>query len=229
MSFFEQKKIRGIQSLGEKLTKHRLAKGYSVEKAAKLIKLNVKYLKDLEKNNYNSLPVDVYTINILKKYSELLELNPLTVSETYYKEKALFEKTKKNKKNLLPEANNRFVAFFLNPKHIRNIFFILLFVVLLCYLIWSINRIVSPPILMVQQPADNLITNESNVQIVGFTEKEVTLTINNRPVLTDRNGHFELDIDLQKNLNLIKISATKKYSKEQVVYRRIYVSDDSNQ
>ena len=78
---------------------------------------------------------------------------------------------------------------------------------------------------MVNQPAENLITLENQITIQGYSEKEVSLKINDRPLLSDKQGGFNLTIDLQKGLNIIKISAQKKHSKEQVVYRKIIVSE----
>ena len=76
MTGFLSKKIEIIQTLGEKLIVHRQNKGLSQEKAAKLLNINVRYIKNFERNNYKEMPADVYAINILKKYSDLLNLNP---------------------------------------------------------------------------------------------------------------------------------------------------------
>jgi len=95
MTGFITKKIDCIQTLGEKLQKHRHEKGLSLEKAARAINTNVSYLKLFEKNDYQNLPADVYAINILKHYSNLLNLNPATVIDLFQREKTVFLKTRK--------------------------------------------------------------------------------------------------------------------------------------
>lgn len=226
MSGFLKKKIENIQTLGEKLSQHRQALGYSQEKAARAINLNARYIKQLESDSYNSLPADVYTINILKKYANLLNLNPSTVVNEFEKEKRLFLKMRKQKTENKITGFKKLVNFFLNPKFLKYLAIAGLSLAIIFYLGISINRIVSPPRLTLESPADELKTKEYQIAVKGQSEKEVTLTINNRPLLSDKNGGFELTIDLQKGLNLIKVTAQKKHSKEQTIYRRVVVVDE---
>ena len=225
MTGFITKKIDCIQTLGEKLQKHRHEKGLSLEKAARAINTNVIYLKLFERNDYQKLPADVYAINILKHYSNLLNLNPATVIDLFKKEKTLFLKTRK--KPTLQALTNfqKLLNKFLNPKTLKYFIILLLLAAVFSYIGKAINKIVSPPLLVVNQPAENLITLENQITIQGYSEKEVSLKINDRPLLSDKQGGFNLTIDLQKGLNIIKISAQKKHSKEQVVYRKIIVSE----
>ncbi|MEK7512215.1 MAG: helix-turn-helix domain-containing protein [Patescibacteria group bacterium] len=225
MTGFITKKIDCIQTLGEKLQKHRHEKGLSLEKAARAINTNVIYLKLFERNDYQKLPADIYAINILKHYSNLLNLNPATVIDLFKKEKTLFLKTRK--KPTLQALTNfqKLLNKFLNPKTLKYFIILLLLAAVFSYIGKAINKIVSPPLLVVNQPAENLITLENQITIQGYSEKEVSLKINDRPLLSDKQGGFNLTIDLQKGLNIIKISAQKKHSKEQVVYRKIIVSE----
>lgn len=227
MNGFFSKKIENIQTLGEKLAKHRLSKGLSQEKAAKLININVRYIKNFERNNYKEMPADVYAINILRLYASLLNLNPMTVVELYEKEKSLYQKTQK--KNQIKKLSwwDHVVNFFLNPKFLKYSLFIILLTAVLYYIGLGINKIISPPMLIIESPQDNIITDQNQITIHGLTEKEVALSVNNQPILSDKDGRFSITLDLQNNLNIIKISAQKKHSKEQVVYRKIIVTEES--
>lgn len=225
MTSFLRKKITNIQTLGEKLIKHRQSKGLSQEKAAKLININVLYIKNFEKNNYKALPADVYATNILKRYSKLLDLNPTTVVELFDSEKKLYFKTQKQKQIKEVRWWHKIANFFLNPKFLKYLVFIIVLLAVLYYIGSGINKIVSPPMLIVETPVDNLITSDHQITIKGITEKEVALSVNNRPILSDKDGRFSITLDLQRNLNIIKISAKKKHSKEQIVYRKIIVED----
>ncbi|KKQ79889.1 MAG: hypothetical protein UT02_C0021G0004 [Parcubacteria group bacterium GW2011_GWC2_38_7] len=225
MNSFFSKKITSIQTLGEKLTAHRTALGLSQDKAARVININVRYIKLFEKNNYKELPADVYAGNILKRYAELLRLNPHAVIETFNKEKALYQKTQKLKNVLEVKWWHKFVNFFLNPKFIKYLVVLILLSAVLYYLGWSVNKIVSAPPLTISSPTENFITTEPQVEIIGQTQKEVNVKINNQAILTDQEGNFKITLDLQKNLNIIKISAQKKHSKEQVIYRQVIVEE----
>ncbi len=226
MTGFINKKISTIQTLGEKLEKHRLENGLSRDKAARAININVRYIKYLENNDYKQMPANVYALNIIRSYANLLNLNPAMVEELYKNEKSFFYKTQK--KNTPKELSRvqKILNKILNPHNIKYsiIFFLLLAITL--YLGIEVNKIISPPELLVFSPLDNLITSERLITIQGQTEKEVQLRINNRPLLSDKQGNFNLQLDLQKGLNIIKISAQKKYSKEQIVYKKVIVADE---
>ena len=222
---FINKKITTIQTLGEKLEKHRQSLGLSREKAARAININVRYLKYLEADNYLEMPADVYATNILKSYAGLLGLNPATVVDHYEKEKNLYFRTQRSKEKQKISEFYKFINRFLNPRTLKYLIIILLLLTVLVYIGLEMNKIVSPPKLTVDTPADNLLTDQRQIIVQGKTEKEVLLKINNQPLLSDQQGNFNLTLDLQKGLNIIKISAQKKHSKEEAVYRKVIVQD----
>ena len=209
------------------MAQHRQQKGLSAENAAKKIQLNPRYIKDLEKNNYQALPADIYTINMLKNYAELLDLNPNTVIDFFYKEKKTYHQTRLKKKDSKPSWQKRFLNVFLNPKILKYLAVSICIILIIGYLGWEVNKIISPPRLVLFSPPKNFITDKNRVEINGKTEKEVNLTINERPLLSDQNGNFSLNLDLQKGLNIIKISAQKKHSKDQTVYRQVIVKSST--
>lgn len=222
---FINKKIQNIQTLGEKLEKHRHRIGLSREKAARAININARYIKYLETDNYSDMPPDVYATNILKSYAGLLSLNPAMVMDLYEKEKNLYFRTQKSKDRQKISELYKFLNRFLNPRTLKYLLIILLILTMLFYIGWEMNKIVSPPKLTVESPADNLLTDSHQIIVRGQTEKEVLLKINNQPLLSDKQGNFNLTMDLQKGLNIIKISAQKKHSQESVAYRKVIVQD----
>ena len=225
MTGFINKKIETIQTLGERLAKHRQEKGLSRDKAARAININVRYLRYLETNAYGQMPADVYALNIIRAYADLLELNPSTVEDLYKKEKALYHKTKLKIKPIRLSRYQKLLNRFLNPKTLKYSVVIIFIAAILIYIGTEVNTITSSPELIIASPPDNLITQTSQVKIQGQTEKEVHLRINDRPLLSDKNGNFSIVLDLQKGLNIIKISAQKKHSKENIVYKKVIVTD----
>lgn len=223
MTGFLSKKLIALKTLGEKLQKFRQEKGISIEKAARAINVNAQYLKNIEKDNYDALPADVYTTNILKSYAKLLELNPAIVVDVYNKEKSLYLKIKRGNKVTPISSLMRLSNIFLNPRVLKYAAIAAIIIALGFYLSLEISKIISPPELVIDSPPENLITSKNQISIIGHTEKEVSLSINNRPLFSDQDGNFGLELNLQNGLNIIKIAAHKKHSKEQVVYRKIIV------
>ncbi|MFA6537314.1 MAG: helix-turn-helix domain-containing protein, partial [Patescibacteria group bacterium] len=201
MSEFKSKKITEIQTLGEKLKKHREDMGLSIEKAAKKISLNPNYLRSLEQNDYGRLPAEIYTGNILKIYAKLLKLNPHLVIDIYKKEKTLFEKIKRKKEEKKLTWRNKMANFFLNPKTIKYFVFLVVVLSVVFYLSFELRKIFTPPFLEIVSPPDNYLTADSQILLQGQTEKEIQLKINNRLLLSDPQGKFEITLNLQNGLN----------------------------
>jgi len=225
---FVSKKIAKIETLGEKLKRHREAIGWSKEKIARKIEINANYIDKLETDNFEALPPDVYTVNIIKIYAEFLKLNPYMVIDLYKKEKTIHEKL--NRKNELKKltAKQKILNFLLNPKILKYFLSFFAIIVMVVYLAMELYTIFKPPQLEIISPPENHFSQTGKVAIQGQTEKEVQLKINERSVLTDPNGRFEIIIDLQNGLNSIKISAKKKHSQENVIYRNIIVLENEN-
>ena len=228
MVSFNNKKINTIKTLGEKLQEHRLSYGLSLEDIAHDTQININYLIALENDHYKKLPPDVYTKNFLRKYAKFLDLNPETVIETFEQEKSIYFKTQKHikkKQKKQKSKTKRVFTFFLNPHFIKYSIAGIVVILLLIYIGWGVNRIFTPPKLVINEPADSLITTDRQVWVRGTTEKEVLITINGQEVISNRQGYFEDQLDLQKGLNLIKITAQKKHSKENIKYLQIIVED----
>lgn len=223
---FQKKKILLIESLGEKLKRIRVEKNLSLEHAAKKMQLNVKYLRLLENDDYDNLPAEVYSTNFLKKYAEFLHLNPNTVVALFQREKQIYFKTKKIKTDKPANFHQSILNLILKPAFLKYSIIFLILCLVLFYFGVNLSKIFAAPELIIKNPEQpNIITNQKAIEISGVTEKEVNLTINDKQILLNNNGSFSLWLDLQKGLNLIKITAKKKHGKANTAYRQIIVSE----
>lgn len=75
--------------VGDILRKERVTRRISVETIARDLKLNVKYIKALEANDYSSLPADPYVRVYLKSIAKYLSLNPDEIIKRFYKERGI--------------------------------------------------------------------------------------------------------------------------------------------
>lgn len=229
MENFDRKPIESIETLGEKLKRHRLEAGYTINQVGKLMRLSPRYIELIESDAFDCLPPGVYIKKFLENYANFLNLNSETVIYLYNQEIALNEKLKKDdSKSLLKKDNiwQKLYKFILSPITLRYFFSSIVILTVLFYLGLSINKIFLPPELIIKNPEKPIIKiKESNITIEGITEKEVDLTINGKQVLCDQNGNFVLNIDLQQGLNLITISAKKKHSQPHIEYRQIFVEN----
>ncbi len=103
----------------------------------------------------------------------------------------------------------------------KKIIFCLIILIIILWLTTGIKEIIFPPYLTVTQPMDNFVTEENLIKIVGQTEKEAQVLINNQLVSYNTEGHFEETVSLNPGLNLIRISVFGKNNQERVVWKRI--------
>ncbi|MCX7725425.1 MAG: helix-turn-helix domain-containing protein [Chitinispirillaceae bacterium] len=75
--------------VGDVLRKERVTRRINVETIARDLKLNVKYIKALEANDYDSLPADPYVRVYLKSIAKYLSLNPDDIIKRFYKERGI--------------------------------------------------------------------------------------------------------------------------------------------
>ncbi len=205
------------ETLGQVFKRYRQADNIKIEQVENDTNISQRMLLALENDDYEKLPDDLYSKNIIKTYAKYLGLDYNKLLTLYDKDKdqqgdkqKIFEKKKE-------------VKVFLTPNRVRNSLIIIIVIILLTYFGFQISRIFRPPELIIYEPSQNLVTQANFIEIKGKTEKEARVFINEKEVFLDQQGEFKATLDLQKGLNLIKISAVKKHSKENLVFREVLV------
>jgi len=206
------------ETIGQVLRRYRLENGYLVKEVEVELLISARHIEALERDDFQSLPADLYIINFIKSYAKLLGLDEQRLLNLYQKQREQVGLESDLNKNPIKRTRE-----IITPKRMKIGLLVLFGVLLLVYLSWQISQIFAPPWLEVTQPADNIILKQSYVLVSGSTQKEALVFINNKEIFLDGNGKFSTTLDLQKGLNIIKISAQKKYSREAAVYKQILV------
>jgi hypothetical protein len=98
------------------------------------------------------------------------------------------------------------------------------FLVIAAVIVWEVLRVIAPPFLEVNNPQNNLLTKETTIVVSGRAERNSTVSINNEFTATDLNGNFNETLDLRTGLNVITISASKRFAKPNIIYRGVVVT-----
>jgi len=222
MNLFKSNKIYlDGETVAEQLRSARQAKKLKLSLIAKKLNINEKYLAALEKGEYGKLPSGVYGKNFLREYALFLGLNYKKLAADFETEINILEP--KRQKELFSKQMIKGRHLWAMPKIIKNILIFLIIGVCFIYLGYRVNKIISPPFLILDTPAANLITDQNSLLISGKTEAEASLLINGQTVLTDKNGAFSQIINLKYGVNVITITANKKYGRASVATRQILV------
>lgn len=226
MFSFQKKEITQIETVGEKLKNKRLGKGLNLESVSDELQITEIYLQAIENGNFDELPGEIYIKKFLQAYCDFLRLDFEKIFAEYEKENSVHQMFKKASiEAFSKEAKKRakhwysFITFNL----LKNFTLVLFIIASLVFFGLKINNIVAPPKLIIFQPSDNIIIKDNYIDIIGQTDIGVILNINGQDVMLNPDGGFNDKLNLQFGLNIIKISAKKKYSKELVIYREIMV------
>lgn len=221
--------VRKIQSetLGDFLAKARLARGWELTDIEKRIGISAKYLKALEENAYHRLPSPTYARGFLEHYAQFLNLDVPRVINRYRQESKFFEEREKVISKKKGISQRMLPGFRKIPRtiNLRKILVFFIVGLIVGYFLFLIKIAIFPPKLTITQPENNLIIQERTINLIGRTEKGAVVKINDQPVSKIVDGFFEEIIELSPGINMIKISAQKKYSSETVVWRKIIVQE----
>ena len=229
-----------IETLGRILQKARAAHGWELRDVERIIGISVKYLEFLETDNFYKLPSPTYTRGFLERYAHFLQLNPEEIIKRWKKEseEVLSSGVKFPKRaKRLPLNVFRKNRFLFTQRHFfkrsgagfnfnaKTFIFGFIILIVLTYLGFGVKKILFPPRIEIFFPPDNWVTEEASLIIEGKTESGVNVFINQEPVKNISAGYFQESLELLPGLNIIKISAKKKYSRERIIQRRVVVQE----
>lgn len=223
VSFVSNKIFLDSETISEQLKKAREEKRLKLADVAKKLNIKYEYLEALENHEFWKLPKGVYGKNFLREYAIFLKLNYREMLEVF--EKEVVVKTQEKEQQLFSTQIAKNLYFLALPKMLRNT--IIVFIILICftYLGFRMNKIVSPPFLTVSSPEENLIVEEKTVEVSGVVETEAQLFINGEMVLSDARGMFYKKVDLKNGVNVIVVTAKKKYGRAHTIQRQVLVKE----
>ena len=179
-SFVKNKINTDYDLIATELKRKRIDKKLSLEEVSLKTKINIKYLIALEDGDFLSLPKGLYGKNFLKQYSVFLGLSISNILEVYNDSRVLKKDQTKNLFSNQVVKNKYFLAI---PSLFKNLIILSIVLVFFSYLIFSFQKLNTAPSMVIDFPPDNFITSEKNVEIRGFVEKEVDVSINGEEIL----------------------------------------------
>ena len=223
MTVFHIKKINEHQNIGKILKKAREKSGLSLDLLSDQLKINKQYLRHIEDNDWQKLPGEFYIKIFIKKYTEALGIRFAKLNETLEKEMSIYKKWDDMRRfNKKVDKSNLLVL----PNILKRFVVILVVLVIVTYLIFQVLHVTSPPSLEVLQPTQDTITiDQKFYTIYGQTESSAKIKINSQEIIPDNTGFFSLQLDLSPNLNIIKIEAKTRYSRNAVKIKEIIVQE----
>lgn len=226
MTGFKNNKISWHNDLvGEELKRVREDKGVALDVVAKDSGINQKYLEALESGRLDDLPEGIYGRKIIEDYASFLGVDSDWLVEVFIQETDSEQKKIERCRNAFRRKFSGSRCSFVIPKILKGAVILLAVAVCAGYLSFYIKNVVSPPELVLSNPAQDQIIAQPYITVQGSTESEAEVMINGKSVLAGPEGIFQEKVNLKKGLNVISVSARTKYSRLNKITKKIIFRD----
>lgn len=219
---FTTHRLKTAETLGERLSNAREEASLSLKEISQSIRVRETYIKNLEEGRYSELPADVYVRGFLRSYCNYVGIDFLEVLNLYKNERGIQENIKKSKE---PEPLSSYKpnSLIITPKLIKICLAVLAIFVVFLYIWFQLSGLSKSPVLTILDPSEDKTINDDVIVLVGETDPESEVNINDQPIQVDGNGKFKETIALQDGLNVLKIIANNKFGKSAEIKRNIMV------
>lgn len=227
MMQFRQRNIERSKTLGERLMKVREEAGCTLSEVEAATQIKVAYIQALENGQYMQLPGSVYVENYLKRYAAFLKVDPAYVLELYRQREQRV--TRAHERQRFTPKRQELPREIITPHLLRRLIIGGVVAAGLIYIIVIVFQVFAPPVLTVISPTDSIRVQEPQIEVIGSTTPETSVTINGREVFLDAEGTFSENLSLTEGINTITISSQKKRSKPTVVIRTVLLEPKSEE
>lgn len=209
-----------MRTVGQILKEERERKFYTLEDIEKVTKIRVELLQALERDDYKKLPPPTFVQGFIKNYGKFLKLDTEKLLAIFRREFS----DRKNPPRILDSFSsplNKKINF--TPKKLISMVVIGLIITFFIYLWFEYRFLVGPPSLSVVAPPDQAFFENNTVLVLGKTEPEAKVTLNDQEVTVDPSGSFRQEMRLSEGMNKIVIIATTKFNKNSKIERTVYL------
>lgn len=210
-----------MRTVGQTLKEEREKKFYTLDEIEKATKIRKELLEALEAGDYVKLPPPTFVQGFIKNYGKFLGLNPeklLAIFRREFSDRMHPPRILDSFANPVDKKRLRLTPTGVLASLISG--FIIIFFV---YLWFEYRFLVGGPFLEVSQPVNEFNTNSETIEVIGRTDPEAKVSINEQEIQVDVGGKFAQEVKLSDNLNKIVITATSKSGKTTTVEKTVFL------
>ena len=207
-----------MKTAGQILQAARLAKRFEYEDVARITKIRPNFLAAIEADDYTKLPSGTVARGFIRNYCEFLGLPPDTLLAVFRR-----DFIENSLGRIVPRGMADPVAKpgIWTPKTTIIALMVFVFTLFGAYLVYQYRVLTGPPSLVLTSPADRLATSEVNVEIIGTTDPDASLSVNGQLQSLDKGGRFYFRIPLVPGENKLDVAATAKSGKTTTLTRTV--------
>lgn len=205
---------------GEKLYEERIKRGLTLDEVAKATKIKPFFLLAIEKGEYKKLPQGTYAYGFIRNYAKFLKLPEHEILSIFKREYDEDEFLK-----VLPEGLTKNNDFSLSKLKITQALKILplIFIALLAYLIFQYRSAIFNPSLSVSYPLENSVISSQAITVIGKTDSNSTVFVNNETASLDKDGNFKKTINVFPGRVKITVKSVNNFKRTTTLQRQIEI------
>lgn len=205
-----------MKTVGDILKSARFKKRYSLKKVERETKIKKEFVDAIESGRWKDLPDFPVVSGFVKNLAAYLEVDVKTAYATlkrdYPPQKLLI--------NPKPDVGGKFTW---TPKYTFLVGILIVVLALFGYLGFQFVKFNLPPALEVAKPQNNFVATANKVYVLGKTDSDATIMINNQLVLVNDDGVFNGEIEVFEGTRSIEIIATSRSGKQTKIIRNIII------
>lgn len=178
--------------------------------AEEATKIRSKYLRAIERGEYDVLPAGAYARCFVFTYGRFLGLPESQLSVDWQKEAKLAEAVP----IIATESTVHLSRFQITPRLVISTAALLCGFLILGYVLFQVGRLTGGPDLVITSPAERAVVADSSVAVMGQTAKGASVTINGQAIRPDTEGKFAEKVGVDPGLNSIEVVATGSSGKQ---------------
>lgn len=217
MKYSEEEKTSPELTVGAMLKSARAQRKMSLEELAAAASVPMRDLERLEAGDHSHLPAEIYVRSFLERCARELNINTGVLGELYQKEVINSE----SKKEAYAPVALKSKKFVITPRFLIVAVAALGAVFLVFYFWYQLSNLLKPPFLVVENPANDIMTSEETVNVSGRTQKDSHIFINGREIEVNADGIFNDNFHLEPGVNLMEIKSVNRFKKESVLIKRV--------
>lgn len=211
-----------MKTIGELLRTARQKKALTLPEVADHTKIQEKFIRSLEADDYASLPESAFVKGFIRNYAQVVDEDPKMLLAVFRRDYSEDAKGKVIPRGLTDPLNQPKLRW--TPKATAVASFAIIILTVITYLIFQFRLLAGGPDLSVESPGENEVV-AALVGIRGSTNPQATVTVNSKQVTLDAQGKFTETISLSPGEHTIIIEATDRSGHATVIQRTVIVKE----
>jgi cytoskeletal protein RodZ len=200
-------------TVGEILKKKRETISKTIDQISLDTKIQPRFLRYLENNEFDKFDSPIHAQGFIKIYSKYLNLDEEKILAIYRRSQPQNENTISTKR----ETKKAKREFHITPKIISIALSIAFLITIISYIGYKIYQFQSPPEVRLEKPENDSTTTTEIVDVIGSTDINNSIFVNDALVEIDTTGNFTYPVTLNPGINLITVLVKKNNSTQESI------------